>query len=395
MNALVLGPMVDFRVDASIEIGTGHVVRCLTLAKALGNLGVRCRFICRPHNGNMLDEITAQGFTALALPTLRSDATTMGGTFAHASWLATTAEQDAEETIDIMKTNLPNWVVVDHYGIDRAWEVVVHAAGIKVLAIDDLADRPHHCDAILDHGLNHGAAEYSHLLTRQTKCFFGPKYALLRPEFAEIRASSLDRRQTPSINHLIISMGGVDKDNATGRFLAAVAGSTWAEGIEMTVVMGPRAPWLEEVRSEAANMRGQVKVLVGTNRMAELMHDADLAIGGAGTSSWERCCLGLPSIVLVLADNQKKVATSLECAGAAWVAKSLPDITAYLARYYSNPTALSDLAEMSRKAAQITDGRGAAKIASFIVSQIGRVSPPIADRHPGADEANELAGGRN
>lgn len=365
--------MVDFRVDASIEIGTGHVMRCLTLAKALGNLGVRCRFICRLHDGNMLDEITAHGFTTLALPTLRSDATTTGGTFAHAGWLATTAEQDALETLDVIKPDLPDWVVVDHYGIDRAWEVVVGAAGIKVLVIDDLADRPHHCDVLLDHGLDHGTAEYSHLVTRQTKCLFGPKYALLRPQFAEIRASSLARRQTPSFNHIIISMGGVDKDNVTGRFLSAVAGKTWAEHIKMTVVMGPQAPWLEEVRAQAANMRDRVKVLVGTNRMAELMHDADLAIGGAGTSSWERCCLGLPSIVLVLAENQKKVATSLERAGAAWVAKSLPDITAYIAFYHSNPAALGDLAEMSRKAAQITDGRGAAKVASFIVSQFGRV----------------------
>lgn len=372
MNASVLGPMVDFRVDASIEIGTGHVVRCLTLAKALSNLGVRCRFICRPHDGNMLDEIKAHGFTTLALPTLRSDATTTGSTFAHAGWLATTAEQDAQETIDMIKPNLPDWVVVDHYGIDLTWEVVVRAAGIKVLAVDDLADRPHHCDALLDHGLNHGAAEYAHLLTRQTKCFFGPQYALIRPEFAKIRASSLARRQTPSLNHLIISMGGIDRENATGRFLAAVAGSTWAEGIEMTVVMGPRASWLDEVRAQAAHMRDQVKVLVGTNRMAELMHDADLAIGGAGTTSWERCCLGLPSVVLVLADNQKKVATSLEGVGAAWVAKSIPDITAYIARYNSNPAALCDLTEMSRKAAQITDGRGAAKVASLIVSEIGR-----------------------
>lgn len=395
MNASVLGPMVDFRVDASIEIGTGHVVRCLTLAKALNNLGVRCRFVCRPHDGNMLDEITANGFNILALPTLRSDATRTGSTFAHAGWLGTTARQDAQETIDIMKPNLPDWVVVDHYGIDLAWEVVVRAAGIKVLAVDDLADRPHHCDALLDHGLNHGAAEYSRLLTRQTKCFFGPEYALLRPEFAEIRASSLARRQPSPLNHLIISMGGVDKGNATGRFLAAVVGSTWAEGIEMTVVMGPRAPWLEEIRAQTANMRGQVKLLVGTNRMAELMHDADLAIGGAGTSSWERCCLGLPSVLLVLADNQKKVATSLEGSGAAWVAESLPDVMAYLARLNANPAALGDLAEMSRKAAQITDGRGATKVASFIVDQIGRVSSPVANRHPGAGEANELAGARN
>ena len=387
--------LTDFRVDASIEIGTGHVMRCLTLAEALSDLGVRCRFICRPHDGNMLDEIAARGFETIALPPLRSDSATTGSSFSHAHWLATTAERDAQETKDAICANPPDWMVVDHYGIDRTWEVMVHSVGIKVLVIDDLADRPHHCDALLDHGLDRDVAEYSLLVPRKTKCFFGPQYALLRPEFAEMRAANLARRQSPSLNRLLISMGGVDKDNATGRVLAAMAGNAWAEASEVTVVMGPRAPSLKEVRAQAAAMPGRVEVLVGTTRMAELMHKADLAIGGAGTTSWERCCLGLPSIVLVLADNQKKVAASLARAGAVFVAKTMSDVAAYLARHHSTPAALGDIAEMSRNAARITDGRGATKVASFMVSQIGRVSPTTLDRYPGTDGENELAGASN
>ena len=387
--------LIDFRVDASIEIGTGHVMRCLTLAEALSDLGVRCRFICRPHDGNMLDEIAARGFETIVLPALRGESATTGSTFSHARWLATTAERDAWETKDAICANPPDWIVVDHYGIDRAWEVTVHSVGIKVLVIDDLADRPHHCDALLDHGLDHDVAEYSPLIPEQTMCFLGPQYALLRPEFAEMRAASLARRQSPSLNRLLISMGGVDKDNATGRVLAAMAGNAWVEASEVTVVMGPRAPCIEDVRAQAAAMPGRVEVLVGTTRMAELMYKADLAIGGAGTTAWERCCLGLPSVVLVLADNQKEVAASLARAGAVFVAKTMSDVAAYLARHQSTPAAIGDIAEMSRNAARITDGRGAAKVASFMVSQIGRVSPTTADRYPGADGEGELAGSSN
>lgn len=390
-----LDRLIDFRVDASIEIGTGHVERCLTLAKALSNLGVRCRFICRPHVGNMLAEIAARGFETIVLPALRGAAATTGSTIAHADWLATTAERDAQETKESIGRNMPDWIVVDHYGIDRAWEVAFRAVGIKVLVIDDLADRPHHCDALLDHGLDHGAAEYSSLIAPETTCFFGPQYALLRPEFAELRAESLARRKSPSLDRILVSMGGVDKDNVTCQLLAALASEEGSEAREVTVVMGLRAPWLEDVRARAAEMPGKVEVLVATTRMAELMRDADLAIGGAGTTSWERCCLGLPSVVLVLADNQKTVAASLARAGAVWVPKTLSAVAACLARPHSTHAALGDLVEMSRKAAQITDGRGVAKVASFIVSQIGRVSPPIADRHPSVDEANEPGGARN
>ena len=367
-------------------------MRCLTLAEALSDRGVRCRFICRQHDGNMLDEIAARGFDTIALPALRGDSATTSSTFSHARWLATTAERDAQETKDAVCANPPDWMVVDHYGIDWAWEVAVHSVGIKVLVIDDLADRPHYCDALLDHGLDHDVAEYSLLIPPQTMCFFGPQYALLRPEFAKMRAASLARRQSPSLNRLLISMGGVDKDNATSGVLAAMADNAWVEASEVTVVMGPRAPFLEEVRARAAAMPGRIEVLVGTTRMAELMYKADLAIGGAGTTSWERCCLGLPSIVLVLADNQREVAASLARAGAVFVAKTMSDVAAYLARHHSTPVALGDIAEMSRNAAQITDGRGAAKVASFMVSQIERVSPTTADRDPGADGENERSG---
>lgn len=385
---------VVFRVDASREIGTGHVMRCLTLADALSDLGVCCRFVSRPHDGHMLDEIATRGFEAIALPNLGGEAPNTGRAFAHADWLAETPERDAQETLDAIGFSLPDWVVVDHYGIDRAWETTIKAAGTRVLVIDDLADRPHHCDALLDHGLDHGAAEYSSLIPPEATCFFGPQYALLRPEFAEMRADSLARRQSPSLDRILVSMGGVDKDNATGQILAALASNAGAEACQVTVVMRAQAPWLDEVRTRAAAMPGQVEVMVGTTRMAELMRDADLAIGGAGTTSWERCCLGLPSVVLVLADNQKEVAASLADAGAAWVAKTSSDVAAFL-HHHATTAALGDLAEMSGKAARITDGRGAARVASFVISQFGRVSPTAADSHPGAGRANKRAGARN
>jgi UDP-2,4-diacetamido-2,4,6-trideoxy-beta-L-altropyranose hydrolase len=136
-------------------------------------------------------------------------------------------------------------------------------------------------------------------------------------------------------------------------------------------------------------------ILIGLSMPVLLTAKADLAIGGAGTTSWERCCLGLPSILKVLADNQQEDAASLPRAGAVYVAETMSDVAAILARHHSPPAALGDIAEMSRKAARITDGRRAAKVASFMASQIGRVSPITANRYPGADGEGELAGASN
>lgn len=161
----------------------------------------------------------------------------------------------------------------------------------------------------------------------------------------------------------MISMGGVDKDNVTGQVLSALRGCALPEGCRITVVMGNTAPWLEDVQRLAAGMPWPTGVRVGVSDMAQLMADSDLAIGAAGATSWERCCLGLPTIMLVLADNQRLVAQGLEQAQAALIIRRTEDITASLSELLQGlikqPSALQ---LMSQSAARIVDGQGTAAV---------------------------------
>ena len=191
----------------------------------------------------------------------------------------------------------------------------------------------------------------------------GPQYALLRPEFAGLRPYSLQRRQArPALCQLLITMGGVDQPNATGQVLQALKTCALPADCRITVVMGLTAPWLQNVRELAAQMPWPTEVVVNVNDMARRMADSDLAIGAAGSTSWERCCLGLPTLMVVLAENQQAGAQALEAAHAARLIGSVSDIATQL------PQAVRELSDskhqmrMSLAASSITNGQGVEKI---------------------------------
>lgn len=355
---------VAFRADASVEIGTGHVMRCLTLADALCKGGAECVFLCRPHDGHLLELITARGHKAFALPM-----PVAGGSFdckpaapAHAHWLGTDWASDAQDSREALGGRVVDWLVVDHYALDDRWERAMRPTCGRLLVIDDLADRRHDCDLLLDQNLGRRAQDYRDLLPPGAKTLIGPSYALLRPEFAALRAESLARRENPQFRHLLVTMGGVDKDNATGAVLDALADCELPSDLEITVVLGPHAPFLPQVRAQAGEMRRPTRVLAGASNMARLMTEADLAIGAAGSTSWERCCLGLPTILLVLAENQRGLATALREAGAAVIAKDISHVTDWLREQLSSRTLPKFLRAVSRAAANITDGNGASRV---------------------------------
>jgi UDP-2,4-diacetamido-2,4,6-trideoxy-beta-L-altropyranose hydrolase len=368
---------IAFRVDASIEIGTGHVMRCLTLAAALRERGANCVFLCRPHEGNLLDFIAEQGFRALALPQLeatREDA--QNDDPSHAAWLGANWAEDARDSLSALANHTGgaavDWLVVDHYALDARWEKALRPACKRLMVIDDLADRPHDCDLLLDQSLGREAADYAGLLSPAATTLLGPRYALLRPEFALLRGKSLARRAEPKLERLLVTLGGVDKDNVTTRVLDALDASTLPETVRVTVVMGPRAPWLDAVRSRAARMRHPTEVLVGVRDMARLMAQSDLAIGAGGSTTWERCALGVPSILLVAAENQKDIAKYMHQSGAAVsvgdfrdagckdrIAFEVEQIVASVAR----------LGKMSRDAAEISDGNGLERVATALLER--------------------------
>jgi UDP-2,4-diacetamido-2,4,6-trideoxy-beta-L-altropyranose hydrolase len=216
----------------------------------------------------------------------------------------------------------------------------------------------------LDQNLGRAAHDYDGLLALGTHTLIGPQYALLRPEFAQWRAYSLQRREQAQLKQLLITMGGVDKDNVTGRVLQALQSCELPEDLRMTVVMGPHAPWLDEVQALSTQMPWPTQVLVGVSNMAQLMAESDLAIGAAGSTSWERCCLGLPTLMLVLAENQNTSANALHEARAAVGVRSIEEIRNSVSDLVDHDLFLVKLKTMSRAGACITDGRGASIVAN-------------------------------
>jgi UDP-2,4-diacetamido-2,4,6-trideoxy-beta-L-altropyranose hydrolase len=360
---------IAFRVDSSLQIGTGHVMRCLTLADALASEGFRCHFVCRDHPGNLFDRIRQGGHELTVLPqvdTVGPDQEISSGPPAHSAWLGCDWTVDAEQTRAALRGQV-EWLVVDHYSLDARWEAALAGSCGRLMVIDDLADRMHACDLLLDQTAGRSADAYAALVPEACRVLVGARYALLRPEFAELRSFSLKRREAPRLERVLISMGGLDNLNVTGRILEVLEAESLLADCALTVVMGGKAPCLDAVKRQAMAMRREVDVQVDVRDMAALMADADFAIGSAGTTSWERCCLGLPSVVIVLAENQRLVAASLAALGAAFALENVEEISTRLPRVLNNlehdPGSLS---LMSKAAAGLVDGRGATQVAEFL-----------------------------
>lgn len=350
-------------------MGTGHVMRCLTLAEVLKQHGSDCQFICREHPGNLIEHIRNKGFLVHALPLKGSrsspevDEADAEVQLAHATWLGATHQEDAIQSSAILSDLKPDWLIVDHYALDARWEKALKPHYQKLMVIDDLADRLHQCDLLLDQTFGRDAKDYASLTPDTCTLLCGSHYSLLRAEFAALRNYSLERRKTPRLEHVLITMGGVDKDNATGQILQALKNAELPDNCRISVVMGSTAPWLTEVRQLAEQMPWLTTVKVGISEMAQLMADSDVAIGAAGATSWERCCLGLPTVMLVLADNQRKIAQSLEHANAIFLLQGPEEISdrlpQLLLRLASSPY---ERARMSQAASKIADGNGVGSV---------------------------------
>lgn len=372
---------VAFRVDASLQIGSGHVMRCLTLADALQGQGMQCRFVCREHAGNLIDLIVDRGFVVDALPAGHPDFQAIHGSEVlppHANWLGAEQHDDSAMTAAMLEKLRPDWLIVDHYALDQVWERALRPCCDRLMVIDDLADRRHDCDLLLDQNLGRSARDYSGLVPETCKVLVGTRYALLRPEFAELREYSLQRRQSPRLRHLLVSLGGVDQANATGNALDALRKCRLPEDCAITVVMGPHAPWLRAVQAQAGTMPQPCEVLVNVSAMAQLMADSDLAIGAAGSTAWERCTLGLPSVAVVLAENQRWVATALAQAGAANVILDVESIGMCIPRQLAAMRG-EDLEQSSHTASVLCDGHGTSRVVAAVVGFECRVRPMCRD----------------
>lgn len=346
-------------------------MRCLTLANELTLRGARCIFVCGEHVGHLCGHIAAAGHALVRLPVSAGrGAPAMGeGDDAHAEWLGASAAQDAEQTASWLAQSPVDWLIVDHYALAVEWERQIRPWCRQIMVIDDLADRPHDCDLLLDQNLGRHAADYDSRLPDHCERLIGPDYALLRPEFAHLRPTALARRRTGQCHHILVTMGGVDSGNTTAEVLAGLDASGLPDDAVVTVVLGAGAPWQDAVRTQAGQMRLNAQVLVDAGNMAELMCMADLAIGAAGSTSWERCCMGLPSILVVLADNQRRIAEALHRRGAALLAAGAHRSSAIRHGLHAmlGPGALSG---MSNCAAALVDGLGAPRVAQTLYSRV-------------------------
>ncbi|TQR17382.1 UDP-2,4-diacetamido-2,4,6-trideoxy-beta-L-altropyranose hydrolase [Psychrobacillus vulpis] len=298
---------VVIRTDASIEIGTGHVMRCVTLAKQLRNRGATVTFVCRDFPGNSIKFIEREEFDVVSLSCEEKQD--------NVQWVKLNWQQDADDTKSILKglCNETDLLVVDHYGIDIQWEAEVRLFVSKIMVIDDLADRKHECDLLLDQNYYlDKERRYMGLVPNNCVQMLGPDYLLLREEFIE--TVKISRERTGQIRNILIFFGGTDPTGETIKVLDAIKQMALS-GIEINVVVGTANPNVEKVKKICSQMVN-TNFFCQISNMAELMNMADLAIGAGGSTTWERCLLGLPAITVTIADNQQELTEVIANQGA-------------------------------------------------------------------------------
>jgi len=336
-------PLTAFRADAGLTIGSGHVMRSLALAQAFAAGGWSVALAATKETFETIPALAAAKVAQIILS---------GKPETEAVELA------AHAPIDVL--------VVDHYGRDATFERACRAFAKRIVVIDDLANRPHECDVLADSNAA-SAAAYRNLVPASCRVLAGPAFAALDPAFRRARATALARHDGRPVERVLVSFGQVDPPNATALALTALAGAGYGGSID--VVLGRNAPNFEAVRKK---LLASARLHVDTVSMAALMTDADFAVGAGGTTSWERCCLGLPSLLVEIANNQRGVTAMLERAGAAASVGPInqlnPEALAHSLRAF-----LADgrrRRQMATACAALVDGRGSERI---LLASIGSV----------------------
>lgn len=348
---------IAFRVDASSQIGTGHFMRCLTLAEGLKQSGARIRFVSRQLPEHLRNSLADKGFEFALLDNGEHDFER--DELAHAHWLGTSQAQDADDSIRALSDQFWDWLVVDHYALDFRWERLVRQSTEKILVIDDIADRQHDCDLLLDQNLYADMeARYISKVSAHCRLLLGPSYALLRDEFR--KAQEHIKPRTAPIKRVLVFFGGIDADNHTRYAINALFQMSAPKPI-VDVVIGAQHPFREEIEIMCAQY-GFV-CHVQTVRMAELMALADLAIGAGGSASWERCCLGLPCIVGAVAENQVQAAKHLATFGAVRYIGEAQEITTKNLKQHIEEASQQDwLSNASLRCLGLVDGKGITRV---------------------------------
>ena len=353
---------IAFRVDASSQIGTGHFMRCFTLADALKQRGAQTRFVSRHLPEYFRGMLAVKGHEFALLDSAKNSAEVDELTYSH--WLGVSQVLDATDTINALSEQTWDWLIVDHYALDVCWENALRGMVKNIMVIDDIADRQHGCDVLLDQNL------YADMQTRYTgkvpphcQLLLGPSYALMRDEFRQLHEQI--RPRTGPVKRTLIFFGGVDADNYTGRALEALLEIDIPD-LHVDVVIGVQHPFLEQI--EAACAQHGFICHIQTDKMAELMAAADLAIGAGGSASWERCCMGLPALLVALADNQVNLAKALDSFGACIYVGTLKTASTAIIRLAIKSVLSTEdrLKLLSEKSYSLVDGLGVDRVCQEI-----------------------------
>ncbi|WP_285163089.1 UDP-2,4-diacetamido-2,4,6-trideoxy-beta-L-altropyranose hydrolase [Shewanella goraebulensis] len=344
---------VVFRVDASIHIGNGHTMRCLVLAEALQCHGYQIEFVSRDLEGNLNEYITSKGFQLIVLPAINPVVSPQTDAD-YLAWLQCSQLEDAVDFLETIKH--ADIVVTDHYAIEFLWQQKVRdCLNCKIIAIDDLTR--HHCaDMVIDQSLGRQPNEYFDV----NIALMGSRYALLAPEFTKLRNSALQREKPNERGRVLVSMGGVDAPNAT---LAVLKQLMLLKNISVTVLLSKKSPSYISVANFCQKYLNILHIDFSEN-MAQLMMEHDVSIGAAGTTSWERACLGLPSIMIPLAENQLNICDQIVASGCGYKIQ-LNDISSELILKYE--TLRFNWKMLYQNNLLICDGNGAHRVVREIL----------------------------
>jgi len=360
-----------FRTDANAQIGTGHLMRCLALADGLRAEGAECTFLCRSNGlGALAERIVAGGHTLAVLP--ESELTDFNEgqerTTQH-KCLVGGWRNDVDSCLKVLEGYpVADWLVVDHYAIDSDWEIAMQFAAKRIMVIDDLADRSHQCDVLLDQNvLSEMDSRYREFVPEKCEFLLGPKFALLRTDFSLPLSHSLDIGHGFPDLRLFIMFGGSDPQNLTLRAVMALVRIGWEGTVD--VVVGSLYQNAKEI-SDLLESLPNAHLHVQANNIADLIRSAGLAIGSPGVASWERCACALPTIALSAAENQLRLGETLGLLGAHWylgLADEVSDaqLDAALLAWGNNSIARKCMRDIAKK---VCDGKGVHRVVQRLVS---------------------------
>lgn len=387
---------VAIRVDASAEMGTGHLRRCLSLAAELARFGAEVILVCRPLDKAASSVLSGFDFPVLWLPApdLAESSSLVDSAVEppHAAWACVSWSRDARETVEVLRYKVPDWVVVDHYAFDARWHQQIHKnLCCRLAVIDDLADRALAADFLLDHNWapDHKVKYASRILAVNgtlLRILGGPRYALLDSAYKNAPRYSFH----PEVRSIGIFMGGTDPLRVSSQVLEVCRADVGFAG-RIEVVSTSANPYLADLIDACASYPNTTLTLDEPS-LADFFARHDLQIGAGGGATWERCCIGVPSILLTLAKNQRVVTPALaglgalkqatlglfqnEDAAGIGLSDALADVLVEVLSH-------SDLrCRLVQTAAALVDGRGAERVALCLLGETLRLRKATASDAP-------------